>query len=141
MSSRLGDKIGIKRSTRLENAIAQMQEFAHESNNELKASHAACLQAGGKSGQDRVMTLGDNSRHVQGGTQGSAATLGNVAGFVNGRAGNVLTGIETSEGNQLTDVVKVRDGAQFGQELASGQVADAWNRGQQVALTLQVRML
>src|SRR5918912_76324 len=87
------------------------------------------------------MAFGDNSRQVQSSTQGRATTFRNMGGFVNGGTGSMLTRVEASEGDQLADIGKAGHETEFSQEFASGQVADTGNGSQQVALTLEVRML
>ncbi len=53
----------------------------------------------------------------------------------------MVPGIETGDGDQLTDILKGAEIAALGQEFAGSQVANPWNRGQQVFLPLQVGML
>src|SRR5262249_24063765 len=126
-----GNKVGIKGFTRLENAKDKMKELAHDSDNEGLARNATGLKASSKGSQDGIVTFGDDGRHIEGGTQGSTTTLGDMGYFANGRARNMQAGVETSEGDQLTDVGKIGQGAEFSDEFASGQVADAGNGSQQ----------
>ena len=87
------------------------------------------------------MTLSNNGRHVERGAQRRATRFGNMGCFVDRGTRDMLTRIETREGDQLTHVAKVGNGAEFSQEFASGQVANTGNRGQQVTLVLEGGML
>src|SRR5215216_7220554 len=78
------------------------------------------------------MTEGDEGGHVEGVTEGRAAGAGNGGVLVNRGARLMVLRVETSKGDQLTDVGKVGQGTAFSQELASGQVTNAGNTGQQV---------
>ena len=113
MSSVKGNKVGIKRTARLKNAKGQMQQFAHERDNQGFAAHPARLKAFSKGRQNWIVLFSHDSGQVQSGAQGRLAALGNMGGFMNGRAGRMMTRIQARKGNQLTSITEVGDAAKL----------------------------
>src|SRR5262249_8277991 len=72
---------------------------------------------------------------------GGAPLLGNRGLTANGSPGAMLFGVEASESDDLGGRVKIGQGAELAQELAGGQVANARDGDEQVALTFEVRMV
>ncbi len=66
------------------------------------------------------MTLSNNGRHIERGAQRRATRFGNMGCYVDRGTRDMLTRIETREGDQLTHVAKVGNGAEFSQEFAFG---------------------
>src|SRR5215468_7080421 len=69
-------KVRVKRPPRLQNAINQMQELAHDGGNDGHLTQATVQQALGKSAQNGIVAFGNDGGQVQGGTNGRVASLG-----------------------------------------------------------------
>ena len=70
----------------LENAEGQVQELAHDSDDQGSTRYSALLKALGEGSQAGIKAFGKHSGPVQGGPNGGAALFGNDGFAMNGNA-------------------------------------------------------
>jgi len=133
-------KVGMKRLAGLQDTKDQKQELAHDSGNDGHLTQTSVQEALSKDRQHRVAAFSDDGRHIQGSTNGAVAGIGNDGFLSDRRAGLVMGRVQASKGDELAHIVKVGQGATFGQEFSGGQPTNAGNGGQPVARLLEVGM-
>src|SRR5690242_15133373 len=108
-----------------------MQKLAHNGDDDGFGRDTASTQTVSKSVEDRVATHGNNGGHVEGSAQGNRASTRDGGLFIDGRTRDMMTGVQTSKGDELTSLEGGQIAA-FSQELANGEFTQARNGDKQI---------
>src|SRR5215204_2268459 len=101
--------IRIKRLAGFENAISEVQEFAHNRDNDLFGQFTVGLEPLGKSAEQWSVTLGSESGHKQSGAQTGSALPRYVASTADTAPGLMTSGIQADKSHHLSNIRKTGD--------------------------------
>ena len=133
--------IWVKRLARFKNTESKVQQFTHDSNDNFQIVQTPLLKSVGKRFENRIVLPGNDSGHIKGSADGGPPHFRNAGAGVDGRARLAMPGVQASKGDQLSNIIKVRDGTKFSHKFGSRQASDSLDGDEEVALALEIRMV